>query len=92
MTPINFKSANMFPGAPENWDPASHGPCAVLPVQAAQEGGLPGMYSLWRPSADEVIALMGGGAIRLGIVGTAQHPVVNLGVVDPATVMREEVT
>ena len=92
MTPINFKSANMWPGAPANWDAEQHGPCVALPVQAALEDGLPGFYSLWRPTMEEMMALLAGGAIRLGIVGMAQHPVVNLGVVDPATVLTEEVT
>lgn len=88
---IDFKSANMYPGAPENWDAERDGPCGALPVVAAYDGCLPVFYSLWRPNATEMLALLGGGAIRLGIVGMSQHPVVNVAVVDPATVKEEEI-
>ncbi len=88
---VNFRSANAAPGQPENWDEAAQGAVGALPIAVVDlGGGLPCFYSLWKPDAAEMLALLGGGAVRLGIVGMAQHPVVNMTVLDPETVKKEE--
>lgn len=73
-------------GAPKDWDPVLDGRCGVLPVTDAidEQSGFNFMYSVWRPTAEELAALQNGGALRLGIMGTT-HPVVNMAVLDPET-------
>jgi len=73
-------------GAPADWDQDRDGPCGALPVVDAfdKASGMLVMYSVWRPSPEEIAALLNGGAIRLGVVGFA-HPVVNMAVLTPET-------
>lgn len=73
-------------GAPKDWDQNLDGACGVLPVLDAvdEQSGFNFMYSVWRPTAEELAALQGGGAIRLGIVGHS-HPVINMAVLTPET-------
>lgn len=70
-------------GAPREWDQQLDGACGVLPVADAidEQSGFNFMYSVWRPTPEELAALQAGGALRLGIMGNS-HPVINLGVID----------
>jgi len=74
-------------GAPKGWDAELDGPVIGLPVlrDVDTQSGLPFMYSVWRPDADELALLMAGGAIRLGISGHT-HPIVNLCTLKPEAV------
>lgn len=78
-------------GAPLNWDPTRDGACSVLPVADAidLQTSFAVMYSVWRPSADEIAALQNGGAIRLGVLGN-QHPVVNMVVLTPESCIEAQ--
>lgn len=85
MNICNFEGSRPL-GAPANWDQQLDGQCGVLPVVDAidPQSGFNFMYSVWKPTADELKQLQEGGAIRLGIMGQV-HPVVNLAVLTPAT-------
>ncbi|MEV4934600.1 hypothetical protein [Sphingobium sp. LSP13-1-1.1] len=78
-------------GAPSGWDQQLDGGCATLPIVDAVDelSGFNFMYSVWRPTPDELAALAAGGAIRLGIMGTA-HPVVNMAVLTAGTCQEVE--
>jgi hypothetical protein len=73
-------------GAPKDWDPQLDGQCGVLPVVDAvdERSGFNFMYSVWRPTAEELAELSAGGALRLGIMGKV-HPVVNMAILDAET-------
>lgn len=79
----NFDGARPL-GAPKDWDQQLDGACGVLPVLDAvdEQSGFNFMYSVWRPTAEELAALQAGGALRLGIMGSS-HPVINMAVVTP---------
>lgn len=71
-------------GAPRDWDQERDGACSVLPVADVvdEQSGLNFMYSVWRPTTEQLAALNNGGAVRLGIGGRV-HPVVNMAVLTP---------
>ena len=81
----NFDGATPL-GAPKGWDQQLDGACGVLPVINAVDelSGFNFMYSVWRPTPEELDMLTKGGAIRLGIMCEA-HPVVNMAVLTPET-------
>jgi hypothetical protein len=78
-------------GAPNGWDQQLDGDCVTLPVVDAVDelSGFNFIYSLWRPTPDELAALVEGGAIRLGIMGNT-HPVVNMAVLSGDTCREVE--
>ena len=71
-------------GKPKDWDDDLDGECVNLFVADAVDhlSGFPIMFSVYRPTPDDLIALNQGGAIRLGVVGVT-HPVVQLAVIGP---------
>lgn len=86
-----------FPGArpigkPEGWDNTLDGECSTIYVTDAVDtlSGQNMMYSVYKPTADDLRALMNGGVIRLGIMGRA-HPVFQLGVLSGEVAQRAEV-
>ena len=58
-------------GAPSNWDAAQNGDCSVLPVVA---DGVT-IASYWKPSREELAALVAGGLVRLSVFSGGQPPV-----------------
>ena len=79
-------------GAPQGWDHTLDGECGTIFVTDAVDtlSGQNMMYSVYQPTPEDLCALMSGGAIRLGIMGTA-HPVFQLGVLDAGVVQRAEI-
>lgn len=65
MQPVHFDLVNCIYKAPQDWNEAEHGPCKDLP--ARREDG--NVTSRWRPSYEELQALLAGGAIELTIHG-----------------------
>lgn len=70
--------------APKGWDHNLDGECGHLHVVEAVDlmSGLPVLYSLYKPTEEEVLALAEGGSLRLGILGGG-HPVINMAVLGP---------
>lgn len=79
----NFEGARPL-GAPQGWDQSLDGACGVLPIVDAidEQSRFNFMYSVWRPTAEELELLSAGGAIRLGIMGRV-HPVIQMAVLTP---------
>lgn len=71
MKPYKHAMTTHTLGAPVGWDEQKYGPCAGLPV-LHHEGVI---YSFWRPSIRERIALLFGRSVQLGVVSNAQPPV-----------------
>lgn len=80
MQPGQIKNANLFAGAPENWDPERDGDCEVLPVLTRIVNKHMLMTSEWIPSPEEIKAIIMGAPVRLHVYGMNQHPVVLLDV------------
>jgi hypothetical protein len=69
-------------GAPQNWDPETHGECGVLPIRdGLHSPGVPCMVSEWKPNPEEIAVLAAGGSIFLSIIGSS-HPVVAVYIAD----------
>ena len=85
MLPQRIQGATRVLGAPRDWDDAKHGPCMGLPVLdlPSENQGPPRMVSAWEPTPEEMAAIAAGGPVLLFITGHS-HPVVSLGVQDPA--------
>lgn len=73
-------------GKPRDWVDDLDGECGVIYVADAVDtlSGHNFMYSVYKPTPEELAALNAGGALRLGIIGTS-HPVFNLTVLGPHT-------
>lgn len=71
-------------GAPADWDQQLDGSCGQLAVvdHIDVQSGANFMYSFYRPSVEDMEALLNGGIIRLGIAGRS-HPVINMCVMGP---------
>ena len=83
MIACNHPGSRMI-GKPRDWDPSLDGDCGTIFVADHIDplSGMNIMYSMYKPTAEDLEALNAGGAIRLGILGT-QHPVFQLGVLSP---------
>lgn len=83
---MDFDGSHVL-GAPKGWDQTLDGRVEGLPVlpDIDPQSGLPVLYSVWRPDADELAMLMAGGAVRLGVLGGG-HPIVNMLILKPETV------
>lgn len=68
-------------GKPKNWDEATQGPCASLPVRDVIVDGQPFMLSAWKPTAAELELLNKGLGIYLGVSGF-NSPVLFMGIGD----------
>ncbi len=69
-------------GKPADWITELDGNCGTIHVLDHFDEHLAQniMYSVYKPTAEDIAAIVAGGGIRLGIHGTA-HPVFQLGVV-----------
>lgn len=78
-------------GAPHDWDQSLDGECGTIFVCDEVEtlSGQNFMYSVYKPTPEEIEALANGGVIRLGIMGRS-HPVFQLGVLGPDVAERCE--
>lgn len=71
MTPGEIQFATRALGAPDDWDSAKNGECAVLLIRD-REGT---MQSAWYPSKEEIAALVLGKPVILTVWGRAHPPV-----------------
>jgi hypothetical protein len=71
-------------GKPKDWVSELDGECGDIFVMDAIDtlSGQNFMYSLYKPTPEDLAALNNGGALRLGIAGRS-HPVFNMAVVSP---------
>jgi len=74
MKPIAHPSNTRELAAPPAWD---HSGLPVEPLGITDEtmGGVPCMWSFWRPDAEELAALAAGGYVVLSVVGRTMPPV-----------------
>lgn len=88
MHACNFPGARRI-GAPRDWDHTLDGECGTIFVTDAVDtlSGQNFMYSVYKPTDDEIEALRNGGVIRLGIMGHS-HPVFQLAVLAPEVAER----
>lgn len=79
-------------GAPADWDQTLDGECGTIFVTDTidTQSGMNFMYSVYKPTAEDLEALNAGGAIRLGIAGRV-HPVFQMSVLGPDLVQRAEI-
>lgn len=70
---VKIEGATRVLGAPADWD-ESQGICMGLPIVDHPEGW---MISEWRPTHEEMRALIEGGSIRLWVQGSS-HPAVSI--------------
>lgn len=70
--------------APDDWDQELDGECGVLHVVDHTDtlSGQNFMYSFYKPTEEDLQALINGGILRLGIMGRG-HPVINMSVMGP---------
>jgi len=79
-------------GKPVNWDEARDGPCGTLHVvDHVDAQGHATMFSFYKPTAEDILALANGGMLRLGILGKV-HPVINMSVMGPKVVEASKPT
>lgn len=69
-------------GRPADWDDALDGPCGSVHVRDEIDAlsGCNVMWTLWKPTAEELDVLRGGGMLKLGIMGRI-HPVIRMEIV-----------
>jgi len=72
MRPIKTRHTNKVLGAPKGWDNINNGPCIGLPVCMTED---PFIYSWWRASWRERLAILFGRPVRMCIAGELQPPV-----------------
>ena len=91
MKACNFPGARVI-GKPKGWDDTIDGECGSIFVTDAIDtlSGQNFMYSVYKPTPEDLAALQAGGVIRLGIMGRS-HPVFQLGVLGPETASRAEI-
>lgn len=86
MTPTVISGADVFYGAPAEWDPARDGYCGVLPIRREVDAcSRIWMASAWEPTPRELELLNAGGKVILR-VSCHQHPVTSLSVEAPPRV------
>jgi hypothetical protein len=69
--PVRTDTTTAVLGAPRDWDASVHGECEGLPIAVNDNV----MFSYWRPSPVEVLRILRGKPIRLGVFGTGHPPV-----------------
>lgn len=69
-------------GKPRNWDEATQGTCGSLPIRDERQQSGNVMVSEWKPTAEELRALIAGASVFLEICGTV-HPPLSLYVGEP---------
>lgn len=87
MRPTVTRGARHNYQKPENWDDEKDGPCGDLQVRKELYGsrGIVQCVSTWKPSADELRALLAGGVVELAICAIDQPPCA-VYVVDPVEI------
>lgn len=82
----NFPGARTI-GPPRTWD----GECGTIFVTDAVDtlSGMNIMYTVYKPTAEDLEVLNNGGVLRLGIMGTT-HPVFNMCVLGADVAERAE--
>jgi hypothetical protein len=81
MDVATIKGYTHAPGAPKDWDPARNGTCGALPIIFRKDAhGNDECVSAWKPTPNELAALLRGGFVILSVVGW-QVPV-SLGVAE----------
>lgn len=66
------KTTNAWLGKPADMSAAE---CDGLPITRVRFQNLTMCYSYWRPSDEELAAIVAGKSIRLGVAGVTQPPV-----------------
>jgi hypothetical protein len=86
----NFPGARTI-GPPRSWDADLGGECGTIFVTDAVDtlSGMNIMYTIYKPTAEDLEALNNGGVLRLGIMGSV-HPVFNMCVLGAETVASAE--
>lgn len=74
MKPVEFVGQTHLFGAPQGWDQKRDGICGVLPIRIECAERVPDCISYWKPSREELAALIAGAHVRLSVVG-GQPPV-----------------
>lgn len=79
MIPWSIRDKTREFGKPADWDETLDGPCGSIKIrdEIDVQTGMNVMYSLWKPTPEELEVLKGGGLIMLGIMGTV-HPVIQI--------------
>lgn len=75
MIPQKIAGATRRFDPPKDWNTDLDGPCEPLFIKDDLINGVSTMLSAWKPNAEELQALVDGGSILLGIVGSAHPPV-----------------
>jgi hypothetical protein len=76
MKAVEFQGQSVVLNPPKGWDNGGDtAQCGALPIQLQDQDGMPVMRSAWRPSQEEILALLEGAHICVGIVGTAHPPI-----------------
>ena len=71
MRPIRTPGTTRVQTPPSDWDLANYGECVGLPV--VDHDGV--MFSYWRPSPAERLAIFRGSPVRLAVLGSRHAPV-----------------
>lgn len=71
MEPIWTPDTTRAVGAPTDWNAGKYGKCIKLPI--VDHDGV--MYSYWRPSPTERLAIFRGTPVRLAVVDIIHPPV-----------------
>ncbi len=71
---IKHPTNNAVLGAPANWEHAAL-PVDALPVTRGDIGGKDVVVSFWRPTPEEIAAIVAGRAVALVVVGESMPPV-----------------
>lgn len=82
MLPARIEDAQTDLKPPADWDPEQNGHCGQLAIKVERVEGVQFMVSAWEPEPGEVLALIAGGKVRLGVSGSC-HPVVHLSASPP---------
>lgn len=72
MTPFKFKLADAELKPPITWKVLEDGPCHSLPITRAHGC----VYSCWKPSLREWLALVFGKPVQLVVKGETQPPII----------------
>ncbi len=91
MNPVTHPSNTRTLGAPAGWDQTKL-PCDALPVTDLEQDGVNTVASFWQPDALDLQRMVGGGLVRLGIVGHGMPPVILSTVMHPTIPEENQIT
>lgn len=75
MDAIKIEGANLVLGAPSDWDADKDGECGALHAFRESGGPITVTTSAWKPTPEELSALMNGGSVYLTVWGQVHPPV-----------------